>query len=140
MAAKVGEDAIRNAAEGAMLGALVGDAAGATLEFKAEVPPPLLETALAMRGGGVWKTAPGQITDDGELSMTLATALAEGRSEFDADLLAQMYAKWVESRPFDIGNTTKKALGTPLTKKAVRSLARSGVVINLLRGPPLRCG
>lgn len=98
------DDPHRNAAEGAMLGALIADAAGATLEFKEIVSPPLLETALAMRGGGVWKTAPGQVTDDGELSLSLATALVEGKSEFDADQVAYQYSKWVESRPFDIGN------------------------------------
>ena len=117
------DDAIRNAAEGAMLGALVGDAAGATLEFKPDVSPPMLETALAMRGGGVWKTAPGQITDDGELTMTLATALVECKSEFDADQIAMMYSRWVDSRPFDIGNTTKKTLGVSITKKTVGSRA-----------------
>lgn len=116
------DDPRRNAAEGAMLGALIADAAGATLEFKENVSPPLLETALAMRGGGVWKTAPGQVTDDGELSLSLATALVEGKSEFDADQVAYQYSKWVESRPFDIGNTTRKALGAPISKKSVRLL------------------
>lgn len=114
------EDPIRVHAEGALLGALVGDASGATLEFKTDVPPPLLETALAMRGGGVWRLAPGQITDDGELSLSLATALVEGKNEFDADQIAITYSKWVDSRPFDIGTTTKKALGIPISKKAVR--------------------
>jgi hypothetical protein len=49
------------AACGALLGAAVGDAAGAFLEF-AGLPTRLdVEKALTMPGGGVWRVAPGQV-------------------------------------------------------------------------------
>lgn len=53
-------------ARGAILGAFIGDAAGATLEFFDRKPNANdVQAALKMTSGGIWKTAPGQITDDG---------------------------------------------------------------------------
>lgn len=101
----------QDAALGAILGALVGDAAGAPLEFMS--PPPTVADAqrgLTMPGGGVWRVAPGQITDDGELTMCLLRALA-AEPTFNRETIAQEYAAWVRSHPYDIGNTTRMALG-----------------------------
>ena len=53
-------------ARGAVLGAFAGDAAGATLEMMARAPTEAeVQRAMTMVGGGIWNTAPGQITDDG---------------------------------------------------------------------------
>lgn len=63
-----------------------------------------------MTGGGVWQTAPGsksvnifytaiieiisgQITDDGELAMSLALALSESKT-FDLEKIATMFDYW----------------------------------------------
>lgn len=63
----------KDAAVGALLGACVGDAAGAYLEFIGHVPSRSeVERALSMPGGGIWGVAPGQITDDGELTLCQA--------------------------------------------------------------------
>jgi ADP-ribosylglycohydrolase len=103
---------ILNSALGAVLGALAGDAAGATLEFIGRLPTPSeVSKAMSMVGGGVWKTAPGQITDDGELTLALVHALA-GSSAYDHNRVARWYRKWFLSRPFDIGNATTNALGS----------------------------
>ncbi len=100
-----------NAARGAVIGALVGDAAGATLEFMGRKPTPSeVENAMRMVGGGVWRTAPGQITDDGELTIALAHSLS-GSSRYDPNRAAHFYRKWYLSHPFDIGNATTAALG-----------------------------
>lgn len=97
-------------AEGAVLGALVGDAAGAVLEFLGRAPTQAeVERALGMPGGGVWRVAPGQITDDGELTVSLLGALEPG-APFDADRVAAAYAAWYRSPPFDIGATTSAAV------------------------------
>ena len=102
---------LEDAALGCFLGALVGDAAGATLEFLGKRPAlPDVERAIAMPGGGVWNVAPGQVTDDGELMLCLAQALSQGEN-FDLNTIAQVYVQWVESNPFDIGLTTSSALG-----------------------------
>jgi len=91
---------------GCLLGALVGDAAGATLEFLDEVPSrDDVKRALGMVGGGYWRTAPGQITDDGEMALCLARALA-GSSTFPIEKIACEYLKWYQSLPFDMGKTT----------------------------------
>ena len=101
-----------NAAKGCLLGALVGDAAGATLEFLRRSPTAEeIDRAIAMTGGGHFHLAPGQITDDGELTLCLALALAESKT-FDLEAIAANYAKWVESNPFDMGFTTSSSLGS----------------------------
>jgi ADP-ribosyl-[dinitrogen reductase] hydrolase len=100
----------RDAGRGCLLGALVGDAAGATLEFLGRTPERSeVKQALMMVGGGHWRTAPGQITDDGELALCLARALA-GSSSFPIEKVACEYLKWYQSLPFDIGNTTATGL------------------------------
>lgn len=96
---------------GAVLGALAGDAAGAVLEFfDRAITEADVEWALSMPGGGVWGVAPGQVTDDGELTMSLLEALAE-EPEAPTEAAARRYARWVDSRPFDIGATTAASLG-----------------------------
>lgn len=101
-----------NAAKGCLLGALVGDAAGATLEFLQHDPTAEeVDRAMSMPGGGNLQVAPGQITDDGELTLCLALALAENKT-FDIEAIARNYAKWVESNPFDMGFTTSSSIGS----------------------------
>jgi ADP-ribosylglycohydrolase len=98
-------------ARGALLGAFVGDASGATLEFLGRKPSAEeVENALSMVGGGCWRVAPGQITDDGELGLCLARSLA-GVQSLDRDKIAQAYVDWFHSRPFDVGITTANAFG-----------------------------
>jgi ADP-ribosyl-[dinitrogen reductase] hydrolase len=99
-----------DAALGAVLGALVGDAAGAVLEFfGGTIEASDVEHAIAMPGGGTWAVAPGQITDDGELTMSLLNALVE--TPENPRGAAAHYARWVASDPFDIGATTAASLG-----------------------------
>lgn len=96
---------------GCLLGALVGDAAGATLEFLDRQPTVEdVNTAMKMPGGGILGVAPGQITDDGELTLCLAKALGENQA-FDLESIARNYARWVDSHPLDIGDTTSASLG-----------------------------
>lgn len=93
----------------AMLGALVGDAAGATLEFIGrEITEEMALDAMKMPGGGPIRVGPGQITDDGELTLALWQALTNSRLNNYDTLYKSMireYAKWYESAPFDIGRT-----------------------------------
>jgi ADP-ribosyl-[dinitrogen reductase] hydrolase len=69
-----------------------------------------------MNGGGVWEVGPGQITDDGELALSLWQALSKNdpNDGFPADDVIEEYAEWCYSNPFDIENTCgfsfKKAL------------------------------
>lgn len=102
---------IKNLAQGCLVGCFVGDSAGARLEFLGRKPGDTeLDDALAMKGGGVFRVAPGQITDDGELTLALARALV-GEQTYPRDRVATNYRAWVASPPFDIGNATSSALG-----------------------------
>lgn len=70
-----------NLAQGCLIGAFIGDAAGARLEFLGRKPSGFeLDDALAMKGGGVFGVAPGQVTDDGELTIALSRALVGERA------------------------------------------------------------
>ena len=92
---------LSDATLGCLLGACVGDAAGAVLEFREPPSPTDVDWAMTMPGGGVWGVAPGQITDDSELMLCLAQALAESPT-FDLERIAHHYAAWIDSPPFDI--------------------------------------
>lgn len=102
-------DALSSAA-GCLFGALIGDAAGATLEFIGHKPDESeVSRAMSMVGQGVWRLASGQITDDGELTLALAQALSP-RAPYDADRVAAQYRRWMLSSPFDIGIATSAAM------------------------------
>ena len=112
----------RDAAHGAVLGALVGDAAGAVLEFLGHVPTERdVARALAFPGGGCWRVGPGQITDDGELTICLLRGLVEGAGDHDRNAVARWYGRWYLSPPFDIGGTTATALGVVSGAEGLRN-------------------
>ena len=133
-------------ARGALFGALIGDAAGARLEFLGRIPTASeCEKALAMCGGGILNTAPGQITDDGELTLCLAQSLI-GHESFDPDRTAKRYIAWYQSNPFDIGNATRNALSVRVPQGAYPSkVMRAAAALNsaskangaLMRATPL---
>lgn len=107
-------NSILKLAQGCLLGALVGDAAGSRLEFLGRKPTQAdVAEALAMKGGGVFGLAPGQITDDGEMTLALARSL-EGSLQFPREKVATNYRAWVASKPFDMGQATSAALGGPI--------------------------
>ena len=94
-----------DAALGCLLGGLCGEALGGPLE-KLDRSPTMeeVELAFSMCGGGVHHLAPGQITDDGELTLCLAYALADSK-QFDIEKIARKYSEWMKTNPFDIGST-----------------------------------
>ncbi len=98
-----------------MLGALVGDAAGATLEFcHQKITEEMALKAMTMPGGGNIRVGPGQITDDGELTLTLWRSLNSLETSNIAPILTIMkgYKDWYESCPFDMGRTCSLAFET----------------------------
>lgn len=92
----------------AMMGAFVGDAVGAVLEFSGgPVSEERVRAAMTYPGGGPHRVGKGQITDDGELTLTLWRALNTGEERPQAMMRA--YADWLYSVPFDIGTTCHNA-------------------------------
>jgi ADP-ribosyl-[dinitrogen reductase] hydrolase len=116
-------DRLLAAATGAMIGACIGDAAGAPLEFTTEPTETNIVNAICMNGGGFWNTAAGQVTDDGELTLSLARALCTAKDGVQArENAAIAYQEWFQSKPFDIGTTTRAAFGAP--RQYANSVAR----------------
>jgi ADP-ribosylglycohydrolase len=101
----------------AMLGAFVGDAAGATLEFgRRPVKKEAAEAAMRMPGGGAMGVGRGQITDDGELTLALWSAIRPWDSYFGIPRtnMIRAYAEWIRTRPFDCGHTCGYAFSEAL--------------------------
>lgn len=73
--AKTSREADR--AVGAILGAFIGDAAGAVLEFGGTPNEKKVKNALGFNGGGVLGMGPGQITDDSEMAMCIMHGLTD---------------------------------------------------------------
>lgn len=65
---------------------------------------------MTLPGGGLHKIGPGEITDDGELSISLARGLVEGKGKLNLNCIANCFGEWFESKPFDIGNTLRAAI------------------------------
>jgi ADP-ribosyl-[dinitrogen reductase] hydrolase len=100
---------------GSLLGLAAGDALGTTLEFH---PPGTFTPIHDMIGGGPFRLAPGQWTDDTSMALCLAASLIE-KHGFDPLDQMQRYVRWWKEGYytstgycFDIGGTTRKALAT----------------------------
>ncbi len=59
---------------------------------------------MKMPGGGMLRVGPGQVTDDSEMALSLANALIGHEASQLQGAAAEMYVKWFNSKPFDVGN------------------------------------
>jgi ADP-ribosyl-[dinitrogen reductase] hydrolase len=100
---------IRRRALASLLGAAVGDALGAPVEFMtASEIRGKYGTLRTMEGGGWLNLAPGQVTDDTEMSLCLARSITtKGWEPHD---IAERFAAWYRGRPIDIGNTCRRGI------------------------------
>lgn len=112
---------------GTLYGHAYGDAAGGRLEFNGIPSKHEIKKAMELAGGGVFQLNPGQVTDDGELTLQVFRALYNyfvdnhHANEFDKsyeldDYLFKYFRDWYDSNPFDIGNTTRNAFYKAPTK------------------------
>lgn len=98
-------------ARGVLLGQFVGDALGTSLEF-ASREECLTQYPKGLRdivGGGPFRMEAGQVTDDGELAVTLARSLVD--HGLDLDARARGYIGWLNTNPPDRGVATSSAFG-----------------------------
>ncbi len=107
-----GQDAgMVSRAQGCLMGQLAGGALGSLVEFwtpeeiRERYPAGLRELA----DGGVWGTIAGQPTHDSEMALALARTLAECGT-YDAEAVRRAYVEWLDSDPFDCGNTVWRGL------------------------------
>ena len=98
---------------GSLLGLAAGDALGTTLEFSI---PGRFDPIDDMVGGGPFRLAPGQWTDDTSMALCLAESILE--AGWDPVDQLERYVRWMEDglysstgRCFDIGRTVLTALG-----------------------------
>jgi len=102
-------------ARGCLIGQLAGDSLGSQVEFLDPVSirerhPGGVRTFVP---SPVWRTLPGQPTDDSEMALALARTLV-GRGAFSADEVREAYVRWLRSVPFDVGRTVGMGLqGAP---------------------------
>jgi ADP-ribosyl-[dinitrogen reductase] hydrolase len=98
-------------AQGCLLGQLAGDALGSMVEFRRpeDIRRDYPDRIRKLADGGTWSTIAGQPTDDSEMALMLARMLAE-HGRYDADEARKAYRFWLNSHPFDCGNTVNKGL------------------------------
>jgi ADP-ribosyl-[dinitrogen reductase] hydrolase len=104
---------------GTLIGLAVGDALGAAVEFKS---PGSFAPVTGYRDGGPHYLEAGEWTDDTSMALALADSIAT--VGWDLNDQADRYVQWwktgkysVNGRCFDIGITTKSALGNFVAKK-----------------------
>jgi ADP-ribosyl-[dinitrogen reductase] hydrolase len=95
---------------GCLLGLACGDALGGPVEFKsrAEITRDFPDGVREFVGGGWLRLAPGEVTDDTQMTLALAEGL--GPDGLDMEKVAAAFLAWYRSNPKDIGSTTRKAL------------------------------
>ena len=100
------DPAVVSRAQGCLLGQFAGDALGSMVEF--HTPEDILrnypDRIRELADGGRWGTIAGQPTDDSEMALMLARTLAE-QGRYDAEEAGKAYRFWLDSHPFDCGDT-----------------------------------
>lgn len=108
-----GDGGARDRAVGALLGLACGDAVGTTIEFQR---PGTFEPITDIVGGGPFRLAPGQWTDDTSMALCLAESILDVGGNDPVDQLRRYVLWWREGylssngRCFDIGNATQSQL------------------------------
>lgn len=101
---------------GAMLGMAVGDALGAPVEFMMPGEIRAKHGILKeMVGGGWLRLKPGQVTDDTEMSLCIARALAS-RGDWELNAIADGFAAWLKTKPIDVGDTCRRGIRNYMLK------------------------
>jgi ADP-ribosyl-[dinitrogen reductase] hydrolase len=108
-------------ARGAFLGLAVGDALGAPAEFmtRGEIGDKY-GVLKEMVGGGWLRLKAGQVTDDTQMSLCIARALAASGGWSLTDI-ADNLADWLKSKPIDVGDTCRRGIRNYLVKGALET-------------------
>lgn len=103
-------DELQSRSRALLIGTAVGDALGAPLEFmtKREISAKYGHYA-EMTGGGWLRLKPGQVTDDTEMTLCIARAVATAGT-WDLTAIAANFATWLRSNPIDIGDTCRRGI------------------------------
>lgn len=98
-------------AVGCLAGQLAGDSLGGLVEFQTaeQIRRAYPDGVRDLADGGTWNTIAGQPTDDSEMALALARSLVRN-GDFVHDDVRRAYVDWMNSGPFDMGNTTSSGL------------------------------
>lgn len=104
-----------NKISGALYGVAAGDALGAPLEFMsaAEITRKYGSAVKDMIGGGWLNVEPGEVTDDTQMTIAAALAIAMHPEEPEP-YAGQYFAEWAMGGPKDIGGTCRSAITNAL--------------------------
>jgi ADP-ribosyl-[dinitrogen reductase] hydrolase len=113
------ENVMNDRGRGTLIGLAVGDALGAAVEFRS---PGSFTPVTGYRDGGPHGLHAGEWTDDTSMALALADSIAT--AGWNLNDQADRYVEWwktgkysVNGRCFDIGITTRSALGNYVAKK-----------------------
>jgi ADP-ribosyl-[dinitrogen reductase] hydrolase len=107
--ARAGLVDLRARARACLVGAAVGDALGAPVEFLTPGEIRARHGRLTKMAGGGWlHLRPGQVTDDTEMSLCLARSLVAGG--WSPEDVARRFADWLRGNPIDVGNTCRRGI------------------------------
>jgi len=107
----------RTKARYAILGAIIGDSLGSTLEFESGTNAKLLISKYSkfengLVGAGPFQLVPGQFTDDTEMALAIMSVIMK-QGSYDQKYVSRMYHAWYNSNPFDMGKTTRTSVSQP---------------------------
>ncbi|HZV82061.1 MAG TPA: ADP-ribosyl-[dinitrogen reductase] hydrolase [Geobacteraceae bacterium] len=103
-------DELLDRSRAVLLGVAAGDALGAPLEFMTPGEIAAKHGRLnEMVGGGWLRLRPGQVTDDTEMTLCLARAVAKAGG-WDLAGIATEFATWLKSKPVDVGDTCRRGI------------------------------
>lgn len=104
---------------GAMVGFAIGDAMGATNEFKEK--DQITDPVTDIIGGGWLHLNPGKVTDDTQMMLAVAEAVVElpdpRDSNLQLSLMCRNFISWYHTDPKDIGNACLRAIEESLYRK-----------------------
>lgn len=103
-------DVIRRA-WGCLLGQIAGDSLGSQVEFKpADVVRSMYPNGMEdLEGSSLYRTLPGQPTDDSEMALTLARTLLR-TGTFDGESVMTAYKLWKKTNPVDFAHSVFRAV------------------------------
>jgi ADP-ribosyl-[dinitrogen reductase] hydrolase len=107
---------IKNKILGLFIGQLIGDALGTRYEFLKinEVKETIIDDTdqyknpLKILGGGPFYLSAGNFTDDSELALGIWYSMLT-KDRYDITDISNVFYKWFNSKPFDIGRATRNA-------------------------------
>jgi ADP-ribosyl-[dinitrogen reductase] hydrolase len=104
-------NSVLSRAQGCLLGQLAGDSLGSLVEFmdSDEILESYPKGVRELADGGTFDLLAGQPTDDSEMALLLARVLIE-KNIYNPDVAKKAYLYWLNSNPFDIGNTILNGL------------------------------